>query len=255
MGNVTAVCYKCLSWEEVVDKADDAFFWQPQGALDLQLWSSWGTWATAIPAVGTRHPKYEQSRIFLGSAALSILTYAMNQWGEVLCWTQSLKTRNGNCKCKGWEEPGLWLDGACEPEKRKTKQKVGSTINFRSADFGLFRNLLGRLMEYSPEENDPGEVVSFQGLPSWVSRMVCSNSWGKKQREQECWQNWAINRNIHEEGEAVWKDYTDATQTIVHGPKKDLFTIDYLNNLKTKTKCHALENSSQSTASSEKVLS
>lgn len=40
-------------------------------------------------------------------------------------------------------------------------------------------------MEYSPEENDPGEAVSFQGLPSPVSRIVCSNSWGKKQREQD----------------------------------------------------------------------
>lgn len=40
-------------------------------------------------------------------------------------------------------------------------------------------------MEYSPKENDPGEVVSFQGLPPPASRMVCSNSWGEKQRGQE----------------------------------------------------------------------
>lgn len=36
--------------------------------------------------------------------------------------------------------------------------------------------------------------------------------------------------------------------------RKTVFTIDYLSNLKTKTKCHPLENSSQSTASSGKVL-
>lgn len=75
----------------------------------------------------------------------------------------------------------------CEPERRETKQKVGSTTqDFKRADFGVFRNLLGRLMEYRPEENDLGEVVSFQGLPPPVSRMICSSSGGGgKQRGQE----------------------------------------------------------------------
>lgn len=36
--------------------------------------------------------------------------------------------------------------------------------------------------------------------------------------------------------------------------RKTVFTVDYLNNLKIETKCHPLENSSQSAASSEKVL-
>lgn len=53
--------------------------------------------------------------------------------------------------------------------------------DFGRVDFGLFRNLLGKLREYSPEEkNDPGEVVGFQGLLPPVSRIVCPNSWGKK---------------------------------------------------------------------------
>lgn len=49
--------------------------------------------------------------------------------------------------------------------------------DFGRVDFGLFRNLLGKLGEYSPEEkNDPGEVVGFQGLLPPVS----PNSWGEK---------------------------------------------------------------------------
>ncbi|RLW00001.1 hypothetical protein DV515_00009238 [Chloebia gouldiae] len=42
----------------------------------------------------------------------------------------------------------------------KKKQKVESTLqDFGRAEFGIFRNLLGRLMEYNPEENDPEEIV------------------------------------------------------------------------------------------------
>lgn len=175
-----------LKWEEVADKADDAFFWQPLGDLGY--------------CYRDKTSKCEQSRMFLGSAAPSVLTHAMNQWREVLCWTQSLKTRN-DCRCKGSEEPCLWLDGVCDPERRETKQKVESTMqDLGRADVGLFRNLLRRLMEYSPEENDPGEIVSLQELSPPVSRVVCSNSCGKKQRGQEHWQNWAINASRHEVG-------------------------------------------------------
>lgn len=41
---------------------------------------------------------------------------------------QSLKTRNNDCRCDRWKESCLWLDGVYEPEKRETKQKVGSTM-------------------------------------------------------------------------------------------------------------------------------
>lgn len=100
-----------------------------------------------------------------------------------------MKTRN-NCPCKGLEEPCLWLDGVCDPEMRETKPKVESTMqDFGRADVGLFRNLLRRLMEYSPEENDPGEIVSLQELSRPVSSMVHSDSCGKKQRGQEHCQN------------------------------------------------------------------
>lgn len=93
------------------------------------------------------------------------------------------------------------------------------------ADFGLFRNLLGRLREYSPEEkNDPGEVVGFQELLPPVSKIVCSNRWQKKQKGQEHWQKLNCKKEAcmrWEQGEAAWEDYTDPAQTNMHGPKKD----------------------------------
>lgn len=104
-GNMVAICCKCSNQEEVVDKADDAAFWQLQEASDLQPWFSWRPWATAILAGGTRQPSMSNPGRFCGV----LITTSWHKWwvgdGRCSAGPDSYKQGRTGWGCKGWDQP------------------------------------------------------------------------------------------------------------------------------------------------------
>lgn len=54
-------------------------------------------------------------------------------------------------------------------EESKAKNRI-TTLNFINADFGLFMNLLERILQDTVLERCPGKLADFQGSPSPSSR-------------------------------------------------------------------------------------
>lgn len=75
-------------------------------------------------------------------------------------------------------------DGVQDPERGNGTNSRIRALGFKKSDFGLFRNLLGRI----PWENilERGKLVDFQESPlPPSSRMVHSNQQEIKQRQQD----------------------------------------------------------------------
>lgn len=70
-------------------------------------------------------------------------------------------------------------------EENKAKSSI-ITLDFRRADFGLFRNLLGRIIwDTVPEWRGPGQMVNFQRSPHLRSRTAHLHVQEFRQRWQE----------------------------------------------------------------------
>lgn len=112
------------------------------------------------------------------------LWWLRSQWGKAFWWIfLCLQTRK--IWLRMWRLAAVTnSDGVQDPERGNRTNSRITALGFKKADFGLFRNLLGRI----PWENilERGKLVDFQEscLPP-SSRMVHSNQQEIKQRWQD----------------------------------------------------------------------
>lgn len=69
-------------------------------------------------------------------------------------------------------------------EGSKAKSRI-SALDFMNADFGLFMDLLERILQDTVLEICPGKLADFQGSPSPSSRTIQPHEQKMMQRQQE----------------------------------------------------------------------